>query len=1348
MAGSYTKGISIVLDGNTTKLNDAIKGTQKTARQLGTELNVISRGLSFNPSGTDLLTAKQTTLQGRIKLARQELEQLVQAEGQMEQKLASGQIDDGAMDRYRADVSMAENKIKDFNAQLVKVQIELERTQTWHGKAGTGLVDFANKASGSAIESGKALSYTLTPAVLAMGKAALDSATAFESSFAGVRKTVDATETEFDALASSAKAMSETKVVSAAQVSDIMALGGQLGISTENLTDFAAVVADLDVATNLNAEQAATQLAQFANITGMAQTDTERFASTLVALGNNSATTESAIMDMGMRIAGAGSQMGLTDVEILALSASLSSVGITAEAGGTAISTVLSSIDKEIATNGEKLQIWADTAGMSVDDFKTAWEGDALGTFTKIMQGMSESADAGGNLTVVLDELGVSSIRQTDMMKRLAGASDILTQSVGTANTAWDENTALTKEAEARYQTVDSQMQMLKNQFSNAMTTLGEGLLPTINEAMSAIGDLLKGALDAYSSLDDTGKGLANGFLLAAGAAGPVTLAAGKIVEFGKGTVETYRKMSDELAVTTAKKKALKAATEADTVAEAANTTAKKTNATATAGATGATSAATTATKLNSVATAAHSAATGAATVATTAFGKAANLLKVAWATNPIGIIVTAVSLLLPILATVIPQMAELASGTNQLTESSQKQKDEVERLTAKYDEFSGQEKELSAEAKAVKAELDAATEAFEDNKMTVGELSEAVKKTVEDYAAFREEAQGTLKALGSSSTYVDGLVERYAQLAEKQERSAGEEAEMLSLAKQLADAVPDIGQAYDETTGKINLTAQEVRKLANAELERAKQSALTDLITEAYKTEQEAIRDLKVAEDELARAEAERAEQQDIANETLRMTGYYYEVSTKAVDDAQAAVDSFKSTIGGARSQQNDYNQLLQNSTLITSRFGDALTDNGLTADELTAKLADTGLSVVDLGNVTKDYTYEAGKGFVDANGEVVGSLDEVMVKMADEKTAAQQWAADNIAAYTKTRDAGAKAYVDYLVQAGTPESQAALEALKSATVEQLELAAAAFTKATDDGAKAFVNYLVTHTTPENEAALKGLAGMTGEQMGLAAAAFSKATDDGAKAFVNYLVTHTTPENEAALKGLAGMTSGQLNEIAARWETSGTAGGSAYVKNLASGLSSGKKSTRDNMQALVDERKNVDLSGADALGRDVGLGITGGVGKISLAPSLKAMIDKGIVDTRIHLESNSPSRLFAKKVGNPISQGVALGIAQEQGDVESAMGDMIDGAIKQTSKLQDIALSEMQTKLNFDLRAYGRLASLSVASAPQSATVPNYTTYNLYLDGNLIKGDPALMQTLEALVFGLRRTMRAQGVA
>ena len=128
-------------------------------------------------------------------------------------------------------------------------------------------------------------------AAIAAAAAAFKIGVEWESAFAGVRKTVDMTEEEFAALEETLLSMSTQIPLTAAEIAGIAEAAGQLGIKNENIEEFTRVMADLGVATNMSSEQAATALARLANVTGMAQEDFDRLGSTIVALGNNMATS-------------------------------------------------------------------------------------------------------------------------------------------------------------------------------------------------------------------------------------------------------------------------------------------------------------------------------------------------------------------------------------------------------------------------------------------------------------------------------------------------------------------------------------------------------------------------------------------------------------------------------------------------------------------------------------------------------------------------------------------------------------------------------------------------------------------------------------------------------------------------------------------------------------------------------------------------------------------------------------------------------------------------------------------------------------------------------------------------
>ncbi len=313
----------------------------------------------------------------------------------------------------------------------------------------------------------------------------------FESAFAGVKKTVNATSEELAQMRADLRKMAKEEIpMTAAELSAIAESGGQLGIRNENIIEFSATMANMDVATNLTSDEAATEFAQFANIVNMQQDKFDELGSTVVELGNNMATTESDIVSMGMRIAAAGNQVKLSEPDIMAYAAALSSVGIEAEAGGTAFSKMITKLQMAVET-GEGLKNYAKVAGMTGSEFKKAFAEDATTAINAFLSGLSDTERNGKSAIAVLDEMGLTEVRLRDTLLRASNASGMFEGALKMASDAWEENTALTKEAEQRYKTLESQTQMTKNKITDLGIGVYDDLRPGLTEGIGLVNEFI-----------------------------------------------------------------------------------------------------------------------------------------------------------------------------------------------------------------------------------------------------------------------------------------------------------------------------------------------------------------------------------------------------------------------------------------------------------------------------------------------------------------------------------------------------------------------------------------------------------------------------------------------------------------------------------------------------------------------------------------------------------------------------------------------------------------------------------------------------------------------------------------
>ena len=492
------------------------------------------------------LAAKQTLLTEKLDLQRRSLAQYEAAlQGAQEQLRAAQQANDPENVRQANDAVIdAETALNRAKTAVAATRVEIEKTHqllataksAWTA-AGKSLEDFGKKcdAVGRGLTTaGRALTTTVTTPVLALGATAIKASLDFESTFTSVRKTVDATEAEFDALAASSKAMSTQIAASTGEINEVMATAGQLGINKNYLADFSRTMIDLGNSTDIVANEAASTLAKFANITNMDQSLFGNLGATLVDLGNKFATTESSIMEMSLRLAAAGHQVGLSEAQILGFAAALSSVGIEAEMGGSAFSKALVKMEVAAATGGEALEDFARVSGLTAEGFKSLFESDPAAAFQAFITGLSRMDEEGVSAIATLNDIGIAEVRLRDTLLRAVNANELFARTQDVAINAWQENTALTEEAGKRYATTESRLINLKNTAILFAQQLGDDLNPTIQRLIDGAGDLMKGFLD----MDEAQRMQIIRMAAYAAAAGPVLLTLGKVTQ-GVGTLST-----------------------------------------------------------------------------------------------------------------------------------------------------------------------------------------------------------------------------------------------------------------------------------------------------------------------------------------------------------------------------------------------------------------------------------------------------------------------------------------------------------------------------------------------------------------------------------------------------------------------------------------------------------------------------------------------------------------------------------------------------------------------------------------------------------------------------------------
>lgn len=535
-----TVSIKLQLDGYN-EYRNTISALNAQNRLLDAQLKEIDIQYGKNSTSVTAMTEKQKLLKEQLEV---QVAKYKETNGMLQQSVQQEQYYKDAMDKKALALGEARKNLELYNAGAYKgkkteeeLKKEVSETTLAYNAAAKEYSTSANETArlvkerageeqaikdilkllkdevslkGSLREIGKQISDdwkdlvedadTLKNSLSGVQTALTDSvkaSTNYETAFAGVRKTVDESKVDLDELSDSIKEMSLNLPFTTTEIAKIAEIAGQLGVdnSAEEIAHFSEVVLGLGASTNLTSENAAEMLAQFKNINDFTKGEGlegyDKFASTLVELGNNTATTEKDILEMAQRFSSAGTLAGLSAPQILGMSAALSSVGIRAEAGGTSLTKLTQKIQTEVETNGKKLKDFAKVAGVSSDEFAKAWGEDPVKAIQMFLGGLHDTYEEGDSILPLLDELGLKEVRLRNAVMSLASGEKDLAYYVDMANKAWGDNTALQTEVSKRYSTTESKQKELNNAIEIMKIEVGDALVPVLADAMTHLKDII-----------------------------------------------------------------------------------------------------------------------------------------------------------------------------------------------------------------------------------------------------------------------------------------------------------------------------------------------------------------------------------------------------------------------------------------------------------------------------------------------------------------------------------------------------------------------------------------------------------------------------------------------------------------------------------------------------------------------------------------------------------------------------------------------------------------------------------------------------------------------------------------
>lgn len=576
------KGITIEFEGRTSKLVKALGEIDVKLKNTQTALKEVNKAFELDPENMDVAISKMKTLQQAIDETKEKLKLEEEAAKKASEALISGKISEADYATILSGISKTKKELEELEKQADETNKEIEDVDPKNieevGKQASNskekmlaLKDAAGKVKDALVKVSKQAQNFV--------KSGFDSLVDYEDAFTAVKKTIEATPEQYDAIYEGIKKMATETASTKEEIAAVASTVGQMGVAADDVLDFTKTMVMLgDAADSVTATDAAMSLSKLFAVLGEDNSNIMKAGSSITDLGNKMQTTEAQIIDMATRLAATGSIVGLSTDQVLGISAALSVVGIEAEAGGSAISKLLKKM--EVATKGfdkntktieesgmslrelelmqsldtkgfkalagsmglttkelgnaisgvKSLNQYAEVAGMTAQDFTQLYGTNAVAALSAFVGGLRTMDGDGQSAVTTLQEMGLTEVRLSNAILALANSDDVLTKATELSSQAWQDNIALSNEADEKYSNTKSQIHQMKESYDNLKIELMETLLPVLQDLIGVVRDIVAW----FSNLDEDTKENIARFIVFTATIGPLISTIGSLIGIAK----------------------------------------------------------------------------------------------------------------------------------------------------------------------------------------------------------------------------------------------------------------------------------------------------------------------------------------------------------------------------------------------------------------------------------------------------------------------------------------------------------------------------------------------------------------------------------------------------------------------------------------------------------------------------------------------------------------------------------------------------------------------------------------------------------------------------------------------
>ncbi|WP_087740678.1 phage tail tape measure protein, partial [Wolbachia endosymbiont of Culex molestus] len=299
----------------------------------------------------------------------------------------------------------------------------------------------------------------------------------FESAMADVKKVVNFTQNtnEAEEFAQKLKKLSREIPLSAAELAQIAASGGQLGIDKDKLLEFTTTVAKMATAFDMSAEQAGDSIAKLANIYGIAVEKMEEVGDVINYLSDNTAAKANDMIEALARVGGNAKQFGLDINQTSSLVNAFVSLGKQPEKAATAVNALLSKL-QTAEGQGKEFKAALESIGITAEEMsqKVAENGqNALLHFFEILEKVGQERSQ-----ILLNLFGQE---YQDDIALIVGSLEEYKKAIDFVADKEKYNKSMQKEFNNRASTTANNLQLLKNTIAELGMNLGSVMLPPLN---------------------------------------------------------------------------------------------------------------------------------------------------------------------------------------------------------------------------------------------------------------------------------------------------------------------------------------------------------------------------------------------------------------------------------------------------------------------------------------------------------------------------------------------------------------------------------------------------------------------------------------------------------------------------------------------------------------------------------------------------------------------------------------------------------------------------------------------------------------------------------------------------